>query len=518
MKSRQKTGGIIKTCKRGANVTRLFGVVLCVISLAGCADRDRAGSLQFTPCRMTTLATEVSCATLNVPKKRGAESTPDTLKNNTISLRVIRLPANAPVAEPDPFFVIPGGPGQSAEAIAPLMVAMTEIRKKRDIIMIDPRGTGASAPISCPSLANDHASNRSLNILETAARVTHCLEELRADHIDPLDYGTLSSVEDIEDTRRALNVEKINIWAGSYGTRVALEYLRRYAQNTRTLTLDSVVSPSSTILLDGWQSRATQLRFWLEACEADPTCNKAIDDPSRVLSRLLKRLPRERTVTVVDPKTGKPQIIAIDFESALAAVLPLLYLPDYAALTPYILSRAADYHDFSPLITAANAFSSSLEKDVNPALYYAVTCAEDIRPRALPSTTLFTDALRRQSFFACSSWPKMRATETWGLPVTNTQTPVLILTGDLDPVTPPDLAREVGKTLTQKKIIVARGTGHIVSTQSCAPALIASFVNSGSLSRLLGSCVTHLEEGSLPDVWSNNLGASTAIQEENKHD
>ena len=175
-------------------------------------------SLTFYSCRLGTLSMAVECATLDVPLKRD-----DPAHKEKISLRVIRLPANTPHPASDPFVMLAGGPGQAASALAPFAAAQVEIRRTRDILLIDQRGTGQSAPLQCATLddADDTTLRNSLT-LEIVSRVQCCHEELREQNRDPLDYGTLHFVADLDDVRRALGVNAINVWAGSYGTRVAL--------------------------------------------------------------------------------------------------------------------------------------------------------------------------------------------------------------------------------------------------------------------------------------------------------
>jgi pimeloyl-ACP methyl ester carboxylesterase len=467
-----------------------------------------SNALLFESCRLPSLSIEIQCAHIEVPKSRARP------EQGTLSLRIARLPANTRHPEADPLMLLAGGPGQAASALAPFAAALIETRRHRDVLLIDQRGTGRSSPLRCDALDEKNDTLSDAVLTELAPKVGQCLDQLTAQSIHPLDYGTLAFVEDIEAVRDALNLSRINLWGGSYGTRVALEYLRRYPQHVRTLTLDGVIAPSVRITLNAWRSRAMRLSALLQSCEASESCRTLQPSPSAALDTLVARLAAPGLRVVFnDPRTGNSETLQLDSDMLLSALQPLLYSPDTAALLPQVLTAALN-DDFAPLLALTQSFSSSLEDQMNPALYYAITCAEDA-PRvsekeraSLQSDLPHISALAEQSFAACEHWPVATLPDDWGSPVVNDHVPALLLSGALDPVTPPTYAVETAQTLTKHRLITANGIGHIVSTQSCAPQLLAAFVKSADLSALPSTCVEHLENNAPPLLWSNRLMAA----------
>ncbi|MCL2298091.1 MAG: alpha/beta hydrolase [Proteobacteria bacterium] len=462
-------------------------------------------ALSFEPCRLPSLSVEIQCARLDVPKDRAHP------ERGTLSLHIARLPANTRHPEADPLILLAGGPGQAASALAPFAAALIETRRQRDILLIDPRGTGRSSPLRCDALDEKNEALSDTVLTGIAPKVRQCFDQLVEQSIHPLDYGTLAFVEDIEAVRQALKLPRVNLWGGSYGTRVALEYLRRYPQHVRTLTLDGVMAPSVRITLNAWRSRDARLNALLQSCEASESCRALQPSPSAALDTLLARLtaPGLR-IAFNDPRTGNAETLQLDSDMLLAALQPLLYAPDTAALLPQVLTAALN-DDFAPLLALTQSFSSTLGGQMNPALHYAITCAEDA-PRVSDEEreTLLSElprigALAAQSFAACERWPVATLPDDWGTPVVNDNVPVLLLSGALDPVTPPTYAAETAQTLTKHRLITAGGIGHIVSTQACAPQLLAAFVKSANLSTLPTTCVAHLENSAPPLLWSNPL-------------
>ena len=311
--------------------------------------------------------------------------------------------------------------------------------------------------------------------------------------------------------RAALGYAKINLWGGSYGTRVALEYLRRHPDRVRSVVLDGVAPPSMKSTLDVWPSRELALSGLLGACAQAPACAAAHPNLAATLAAIRDRLgPRGRDFTLTDPRTGEPQTQRITFDLVLGGLLPLIYSPELSALIPEIIGRAAA-GDFAPMIAGALYVTAGLDEQMNSALHYSVTCAEDI-PRVSPDdatralANLPSKALAERALAVCTGWPKGASAADATTPV-ESNTPVLILSGGLDPVTPPANGGEVAKTLPKSRHIIARGYGHIVSPHACGPRLIAAFVDDPTFATLPASCVDHFEKSVRPPLWPDRLGA-----------
>src|SRR5690606_21236106 len=149
------------------------------------------------------LVSGAECGVLEVNENPEAEN------GKKIGLNILRLPAVNPVPEDNPLFVIAGGPGQSAVGVAEhLYYAFEEVRKSRDVIFIDQRGTGKSAPLDCKSAA---AIAQQLTFADQKSAIKSALRECAQEHGERLQfYTTPYAVTDLDTVRQALGYKKIN--------------------------------------------------------------------------------------------------------------------------------------------------------------------------------------------------------------------------------------------------------------------------------------------------------------------
>src|SRR5256886_611620 len=144
-----------------------------LLLLGGCSDRAVTRSVALHECRLAKLASAAQCAIVNVPEDR---LKPD---GRTLALFVAVLPANTLSPDTDPLFMLAGGPGQSVEALVPVAGALAGVRRTRDIVLIDPRGTGKSAPLKCAALAPRDPFDELIDADLAATAAQRCLAELR---------------------------------------------------------------------------------------------------------------------------------------------------------------------------------------------------------------------------------------------------------------------------------------------------------------------------------------------------
>jgi len=214
-----------------------FRAVLCAAicfgALLGPQPLQAKSLIALEPCRIADAAgltsTEARCGKFSVPED------PDDAKGPQIELAIAVIPAVATKAKPDPLFLIAGGPGQgSIEGYAPILGAFSEIHRGRDLVLVDQRGTGGSNRLDCDmpedSLEGGEIVPAQLRVLASA-----CLAAL---HSRPQFYTTSVAVRDLDAVRAALGYAQINVFGGSYGTRVAQHYARRYPERTRTVILE----------------------------------------------------------------------------------------------------------------------------------------------------------------------------------------------------------------------------------------------------------------------------------------
>jgi pimeloyl-ACP methyl ester carboxylesterase len=488
-----------------APTLRLLPWLAALVALAGCgAPGPDHGSLALGECRLPKLSVAARCGTLSVPEDRAQPS------GRRIDIFVAVLPANTASPRRDPFVILAGGPGQAASRLAPFASRLAEIRRTRDIVLIDQRGTGRSSPLACEALAPRDDPLEAL-ATDPAPMARECLAELATKGIDPTRYTTRAWIDDLEAVRQAQGYAKLNLWGGSYGSRVALEYLRAYPSHVRSVILDGVAPPDLRTPLDIWPTRERAIDAVLAACEASSACRRAHPDLGATLARIARDLGEGgRVVSVPDPRTGASLEITLTQDAFFAGLLPLTYVPELASLLPEVIERAA-MGDYGPLVASARLVGGEISEQTNAALHYSVVCNEDA-PRIRAGDRRVLADLRMRSLAdkvlaVCDVWPRGLPAPASAEPVAS-DVPVLILSGALDPVTPPAYGEKVAATLPNSRHIVAGGYGHIVSPHGCAPRLLAAFVADAAFDRLPASCVRHLEGSVRPLLWPDRLAPS----------
>ena len=475
---------------------------LIACALAACGDRNAVRQVELGECRLAKLASAAQCGTIKVPEDR---TNPGSRR---IPIAIAVLPANTLSPKPDPLFMLAGGPGQSAAAVVPVAAALSGVRRDRDIVLVDPRGTGKSAPLNCVALAPRDPLDELVDT-DVARAVSRCLAELKSqDNADVAQYTTSAFVADLDAVRDALGYERINLWGGSYGTRVAQEYMRRYPQRVRTAVLDGVAPPDLRISLDIWPAREAALAKVIAVCAEDAACKRAYPDLNATLAAIRKELVAEPYVSVIDPRTGIPRGVTLTFDMVVGALQALVYAPDFASLIPPLLSRA-EAGDFAPLAAATLLVTDRVSESMNLALYYAVTCAEDASRISAADAKRVLAALRaptlaERNLAACDGWPRPALPADFHAPLIS-ETPVLILSGGLDPVTPPANGKRVAETLPNSRHVIAAGYGHIVSPHACAPRLIEKFIDEAGFGTLPQSCLDYFATSARPPLFASLL-------------
>jgi len=468
----------------------VFAAVLAcaaAVLLGGCTERSTPASprtLALSPCRLGTPGkgepVEARCGRLAVwedwHSRRGKQ----------LSLRVAVIPATGRTPAPDPLFLLAGGPGQAAtEAFPATLAAFARVNRTRDLVLVDQRGTGGSGALRCPS------AQQSLTLAEVQAAVGRCARTLR---VDPRFYLTPAAVADLDAVRAALGYQRINLYGASYGSRVALDYLRTHGAYARTAILDGVVPTDWNLGETAATDAQRALDHLFGRCRADAECRGAFPNLEEEFAALFTRLGvRRLPLAVAQPATGAPLPLVIDRDGLAGTVRLLSYTAETAALLPLLIHQAHSRNDYAPLAVQARLVGGELSDGFSDGLYYAVTCAEDApfldrRSLAASAKGTYAGVAAAASVLACAAWPGPPAERTFKAPV-RSAVPVLMLSGAADPVTPPANAERAGRTLANSRALVAPGQGHIVAVRGCAPQLIDRFVQAGSFADFDGSCL-----------------------------
>jgi pimeloyl-ACP methyl ester carboxylesterase len=440
-------------------------------------------TLPLTPCHVPGLDTESRCGTLSVPEDPTA---PD---GRRIDLHVLVVPAVSPDPEPDPLFFLAGGPGQAAsEVAASVMPAFERIQKRRDLVFVDQRGTGKSAPLRCPdpgeqSLAEQLAA-------DPAAISARCLASLSA---DPALYITPIAMDDLDAVRAAMGYETINLYGASYGTRAGLVYMRRHPERVRAAILDGVAPLEMVLGLHFARDGHAALTAVLDDCAAAPECAAAFPDLAADFQGLLDSMPR--TVTFTSARTGEPESLDLTRAAFVGGVRGQLYSPTFASLLPLAITDAVA-GDFSPIMAQTIGFSEGMADSMSEGMQLAVLCAEDVHrlpadPGPYIDGTFLGDAVIADLAGMCTGWPTPALPEGYFEPV-RSDAPTLLLSGVLDPVTPPRWAEQAAQTLPNSRHLIAPGAGHNVAPLGCVPRLMEAFIDAGSAADLEADCVNRI--------------------------
>jgi pimeloyl-ACP methyl ester carboxylesterase len=419
----------------------------------------------LAPCHLPGLSERVECGVLTVPEDRANPT------GRRIAIHFARIPSSARPAASDPLLVLAGGPGQAAMDYAPLMAnAFREARKRRDILLIDQRGTGRSSPLRCALPA------QSIGLGDTASvhvSLRTCLAGLNA---DPRHYHTGAALADFDDVRRALGYRHVSLWGGSYGTRTALMYAQRYPEGVRSMVLDAVAPPDARILLSSTHSQAALDRL-LADCAADRGCATAFPD-----------LPRDLATVLAMPSLGQHA-----GESLPQLLRGALYTTQFASVLPYAIHAAAAGRP-GALLALYNVLAQVTLDGMSFGQTLSVLCHEetpftgDAAMRQDGAGSRFGDAYARSWRDWCSVWPSAAADASLTHAVVSS-VPTLLLAGGLDPVTPPANARLAARRLSRSRVLVAPDAAHVFSAQGCTPRLIAAFLEHADPAAVDGACL-----------------------------
>jgi pimeloyl-ACP methyl ester carboxylesterase len=462
-------------------------IFLLAIETLGCARaRVPEPAVRLTPCRIDGFAEEIKCGTVSVPEDRGGAS------DRRLSIHVAIVPALARIPEPDPLVLLAGGPGQAASSFGPWIGSVfAAVRRHRDIVLIDQRGTGKSHALKCEGDRPDEAAV-ALRREDDASRA--CLSTLDG---DPRHYASGSAMEDLDAIRAALGYAQINLWGGSYGTRAALVYMRAHPDRVRSAVLDGVAPWSLRFPLYTARDGERALLRLLDDCGAARECAGAFPQLRAHLADVLRRLSTSpSTVTSRDPRTGVARSLRITRDEFAVALRGFLYVATLASAVPLVIERAyaGDFEPFQALRQAVSAWSM---ETMSLGMTRSVLCSEDL-PRILEDEI---DAATRGTVVgaaevvlwkaSCEPWPRAVLSADADAPV-HFGGPVLLLSGDLDPVVPPSWGEEVRATMPRARHLIAPGVGHNVTSAGCAPDLIATFIERADATSLDARCLDRL--------------------------
>lgn len=463
------------------------GALLFGVDPGGCAKHVEQSSAvsKLKPCSVPGVDEELFCGKLTVFENR------ETRTGRTIDLNIVVLPALNQKNKTEPLFDLAGGPGAASTEAADFYAGPgREYRRQRDVVLVDQRGTGQSNRLSIPQQKTPQHYLSEMYPVNYVREMRQALEQ----HADLTKYTTSIAMDDLDDVREWLGYDKINVLGGSYGTQAAQVYMRRHPDHVRSVILLAVAPTNIKMPLHHSESAARAMDLLLGECEQDPTCHATFpqirDDWNNVLAQLGKQPAR----VDYSPPRSTSSTLEIQRDVFAEKIRMWMYGRDKAARIPLIIHHAAQ-GDFGPFLQAA--IQPSIPDFLADGMYLSVTCAEDVpfidqnEAARLNAGNPFGNYRVFQQTRACAMWPRGDIPADFLEPV-RSDAPVLIFSGNLDPVTPPKFGAEVAKYLPNSRHVIIAEAAHEVSgltNVDCLDRIALEFLDKSDAKNLDVTCV-----------------------------
>ena len=478
----------------------VIGTALVVLDFTGCNRNRLSGGLsKLKQCNLPGTDEQALCGTFRVFENR------ETRAGRTIGLNVVVLPAFDQENKREPLFDLAGGPGASSADGAGFYAGPGKAyRQHHDVVCVDQRGTGKSNKLSLDQKKTPQDRLTEMYPVEYVKNLRKTLEQ----RADLTQYTTSIAMDDLDDVRAWLGYDRINLFGISYGTRAALVYLRQHPEHVHTSTLFGVCPTYLKMSMYHAQAAARALDLLFGECEQEAACRTAFphvrEDWMKVLAQL-SVAPARVEYSPDKSKSGPAVTVEIQRDVFAEKIRTWMYGRDKAARIPLIIHRAAE-GDFGPFLR--EAIGPSIPDFVADGMYLSVTCAEDVpfidqqETAALNANNPFGNYRVFQQTRACGMWPRGKIPANFLDPVSS-NAPVLIFSGNLDPVTPPQRGEEISRNLPNSRVVVISHAGHGVeglSDPGCMDRIALEFMDKGDVKNLDTSCV----DGMAPPPFATN--------------
>ena len=464
---------------RSGAANGLTGRAALLLAVGLAAAGVHAADAPAADCHVAGIRNGVLCGSVERPLD---PARPDGTK---ITVRYVVVPAMARRKLADPVFLLAGGPGQSAVALAATtMPTFARLNNRRDIVFVDQRGTGGSAPLQCQdpereTLAEQSDPDRQFRLAMACKAGLLKLPYIGEERALGF-FTTWIAVQDLDAVRRALGAERIDVVGGSYGTRVALEILRQFPNTVRRTVIDGVAPPDMALPASFSTDNQAAFDALAAACSAEPACARLHPDLRGRLDALLKSLPRQ--VTAAQALSGRDETFLLTRDMVLGAIRGALYAPAIAAALPRAIDDASR-GKVAGLVGLASTLTSRKSTRLATGMHLSVVCAEDVpRVDAVHDTpgADFGDQFARFYRRLCAGWPRGAVPEAF-YKVGPSASPVLLLSGGLDPATPPRHGERTAKLLGPKaRHVVVANAGHGVMSIGCMRDVVFRFIDAES--------------------------------------
>lgn len=463
-----------------------IGAGLLLPGVNGCTRQRPTGGLsKLKHCRLPGIHEELLCGKLTVFENR------ETRSGRTIDLNIVVLPAFDQKNKAEPLFNLAGGPGASSVEQADFYAGPgKDYRRRHDVVLVDQRGTGDSNKLAIPQEKTPQHYLSEMYPVNYVKEMRRSLEQ----RADLRKYTTSIAMDDLDDVREWLGYDKIDLFGGSYGTRAALVYMRRHPERVRSAILLAVAPIDLKMPLHHSESAARAIDLLFGECERDAACHAAFPQIRGDWTNVLAQLEKQPARVEYSPPGKAATTVEIQRGVFAEKIRSWMYRRDQAARIPLIVHHATN-GDFGPFLE--QAIAPSIPDFVADGMYLSVTCTEDvsfIKPEEATKLTAgnpFGNYRVFQQTRACSVWPRGEIPVDFLDPVSS-NAPVLIFSGNMDPVTPPSYGEEVAKHLPNSRHIVISEAGHGVeglNDPGCIDRIALAFLDKGDTKNLDVSCV-----------------------------
>jgi pimeloyl-ACP methyl ester carboxylesterase len=448
-----------------------------VANTAGVGDPPRHakpfGAIELSSCKLPGVPQPARCGVLEVAEN------PNQPTGRRLRIGVAVVPATMGKSLPDPIVILMGGPGEDAIGAAEIYVEQfTTLRRDRDILLVDERGTGRSGALNCALFSAEEPAVSLRDVFPPAA-VERCDQNLRVG-ADLTQYTFDRFANDLEQVRRALGYGPLNLCAGSYGTRAAQVYLRMYPKSVRTVYMGSVVPIDVVGPLPFAKTEQTAIEKMFDACAGNFACNATFPHLREEFRQISARLSSGSVRVTIKGHNGT---VPLDRGRVAEWFRSKLYRPRSSTTLPWMIHRAF-LGDWSP-ISEGILSDASDDSPFSFGLFFSITCSEDIpfiredEVAGETEGTFLGDYRVRQQQAACRKWPKASLAEGYREPV-RSPVPTVFASGDTDGGTPLWFMEHAAKGFSHRVEVVLRGQGH-TEWNDCIAQIYQHVVISGSV-------------------------------------
>lgn len=430
---------------------------------------------------------DLECGYLVVPEDHANPSGP------SIRLAVAIIKSRETEKKADPLVVAQGGPGGSTIDTYLEILPTSRLLSNRDIILFDQRGTLNSEP----ALMCEEHDQLMLDTLEVDMSLDEydklslqatkaCHDRLVKEGVNLSAFNSLQNAADVNALREALGYEQINLYGVSYGTLLALHTMRDYPQGLRSVILDAVVPTQINYLTRTGQTSQRSFTRLFEACAADPSCNEAYPDLEQTFFNLVNELNNSPArIPMTDPDSGLTYDVVIDGDSFMGAIFQLLYSGGLVPSLPRMIydAKESDFDAFGRVMTMV-----LFDRSMSYGMFYSVLCAEDadfdLQDQQLEGVHPELARLEKRSLpvflETCKIWNVSQLGPEVDQPVTS-PIPTLVLSGEFDPITPPEYAAEAAAGLPNSYSLTFPSGSHGAALNGkCEDQIILDFLDDPS--------------------------------------